>query len=433
MIPGMCRSLQSLTLFFALGAALGAQAPPPKVKAVKAAHLIDVAAGKVVDDAVVIIEGDRIKAAGSRLPIPEGAEVLDLGDATLMPGLIDCHVHLTSEPGDFLDETFRRSPIDHAISGTVNARRTLEAGFTTVRNLASPEFTDVSLRNAINRGEIPGPRMLAATLAIGSTGGHNDFTGYSPYLKFEGFSGIADGVDEIRKLVRFEVKRGADVIKVMATSGVMSEEGGVGGPEYSQEELNALVEEAAMWGKKVAAHAHGAEGIKRAVRAGVASIEHGSLIDDEGIRLMKEKGTYLVADIYNDDYILAEYGKLGFPASVLEKERSIGLLQRQNFQKAVKAGVKIAFGTDAGIYPHGWNAKQFAHMVRWGCTPMQAIQAATVSAADLLGWSDKVGRVAPGLYADLVAVKGDPLKDITQLEHIGFVMKGGEVVKPLAH
>jgi imidazolonepropionase-like amidohydrolase len=229
------------------------------------------------------------------------------------------------------------------------------------------------------------------------------------------------------------VKNGADVIKVMATSGVMSEEAGVGGPEYSQEELNALVEEAAMWGKKVAAHAHGAEGIKRAVRAGVASIEHGSLIDDEGIRLMKEKGTYLVADIYNDDYILAEYGRLGYPASVLEKERSIGLLQRQNFQKAVKAGVKVAFGTDAGIYPHGWNAKQFAHMVRWGCTPMQAIQAATVSAADLLGWSDKVGRVAPGLYADLVAVNGDPLKDITQLERIGFVMKGGEVVKPLAH
>ncbi|HXC17496.1 MAG TPA: amidohydrolase family protein [Holophagaceae bacterium] len=429
----MHRSLRSLTLFFALGVALGAQTPPPKVKAVKAAHLIDVVAGKVMDDVVVIIEGERIKAVGSRLSIPEGAEVLDLGDATLIPGLIDCHVHLTSEPGDFVDETFRRSPIDSAITGTVNARRTLEAGFTTVRNLASPEFTDVALRNAINRGEIPGPRILAATLAIGSTGGHNDFVGYSPYLKFEGFSGVADGVDEIRKLIRLEVKNGADVIKVMATSGVMSEEAGVGGPEYSQEELNALVEEASMWGKKVAAHAHGAEGIKRAVRAGVASIEHGSLIDDEGIRLMKEKGTYLVADIYNDDYILAEYGRLGYPASVLEKERSIGLLQRQNFQKAVKAGVKIAFGTDAGIYPHGWNAKQFAHMVRWGCTPMQAIQAATVSAADLLGWSDKVGRVAPGLYADLVAVNGDPLRDITQLERIGFVMKGGEVVKPLAH
>ena len=421
------RALRSL-LPFILGLALAAQAPP-RLLAVKAAHLVDVAAGKVVDDPVVLIEGDRIQAVGSRLPIPKGAEVVDLGGATLLPGLIDCHVHLTSEPGDFVDMTFRRGPIDAAISGTANARRTLEAGFTTVRNLASPEFADVALRNAVNRGEIPGPRILAATLAIGSTGGHNDFVGYSPTLRFDETKGIADGVDEIRKLVRLEVKRGADVIKVMATSGVMSEEGGVGGPEYSQEELDALVQEAAMWGKKVAAHAHGAEGIKRAVRAGVASIEHGSLIDDEGIQLMKARGTYLVADIYNDDYILAEYGKKGYPASVLEKERSIGLLQRQNFQKAVRAGVKIAFGTDAGIYPHGWNAKQFAVMVRWGCTPLQAIQAATVNAADLLGWSDRVGRVAPGLYADLVAVKGDPLRDVSELERVTFVMKGGEVVR----
>lgn len=416
------------SLLLALGMALGAQSPKP-LKAVKAAHLLDVASGRVVDDAVVLIEGERIKAVGSRLEIPAGAELVDLGDATLLPGLIDCHVHLTEETGDFLENTFRRSPIDQAVMCHVYAKRTLEAGFTTVRNLAAAEFVDVALRNAIDRGDVEGPRMLVATLAIGSTGGHNDFVGYSPYLKFQGFSGVADGVDEIRKLVRFEVKNGADVIKVMATAGVLSEEGSVGGPEYSQEELNALVDEASMWGKKVAAHAHGAEGIKRAVRAGVASVEHGSLLDDEGIRLMKEKGTYLVADIYNDDYILSEYAKKGYPASVLEKERSIGLLQRQNFQKAVKAGVKIAFGTDAGVYPHGWNGKQFAHMVRWGCTPLQAIQAATLNAADLLGWSDRVGRVAPGLYADLVAVKGEPLKDVTLLEHPSFVMKGGQVVK----
>jgi imidazolonepropionase-like amidohydrolase len=225
------------------------------------------------------------------------------------------------------------------------------------------------------------------------------------------------------------VKNGADLIKVMATAGVLSEEESAGAPQYTQEELAAVVDEAAMWHRKVAAHAHGAEGIKRAVKAGVASIEHGSLIDDEGIRLMKERGTYLVADIYNDDYILAEFARLDYPQKIIDKEKLIGRQQRENFQRAVRAGVKFAFGTDAGVYPHGWNAKQFAHMVRWGLTPMQAIQAATVNAADLLGWSDKVGQIAPGFYADVIAVNGDPLKDITELERVRFVMKGGIVYK----
>jgi imidazolonepropionase-like amidohydrolase len=271
--------------------------------------------------------------------------------------------------------------------------------------------------------------MLVATLTVGATGGHGDTNGFSPYLKFGGFSGIADGVDEVRKLVRFEIKNGADLIKILATAGVLSEEESVGAPQFSQEELNAIVEEAKMWGKRTAAHAHGAEGIKRAVRAGITSIEHGSLIDDEGIRLMKERGTYLVADIYNDDYILAEYARLGFPEKIIEKERLVGRTQRENFQKAVRAGVKVAYGTDAGVYPHGWNGKQFAHMVRWGLAPMQAIQAATVSAADLLGWNDKVGRIAPGAFADIIAVDGDPLKDVTELERVKFVMKGGAVYK----
>jgi imidazolonepropionase-like amidohydrolase len=271
--------------------------------------------------------------------------------------------------------------------------------------------------------------MQVATMAIGATGGHADLTGFSPYLEFKQFSSVADGVDEIRKAVRLRVKNGADLIKAIATAGVLTEEGSVGAPQYTQPELNALVEEAAMWDKKVAAHAHGAEGIKRAIRAGVASIEHGSLVDDEGIRLMKERGTYLVADIYNDDYILAEYGRLKYPEKIIEKERQIGRLQRENFQRAARAGVRIAFGTDAGVYPHGWNAKQFAHMVKWGLTPMQAIQAATSNAAELLGWRDQVGRVAPGLYADLIAVDNDPLKDIAALEHVRFVMKGGRVYK----
>jgi imidazolonepropionase-like amidohydrolase len=276
---------------------------------------------------------------------------------------------------------------------------------------------------------VPGPRIQAATLAVGSTGGHNDVTGFSPYLKWSNFSGVADGVDDLRKLIRFEVKNGADVIKLIAGAGVLSEEESVGAPQFSQEEMNVVVQEAGMWGKKVAAHAHGAEAIKRAIRAGVASVEHASLIDDEGIRMAKERGTYLVMDIYNDDYILSEYKRLGYPQKILDKERLVGRTQRENFRKAAQAGAKLAYGTDSGVYPHGWNGKQFAKMVEWGLTPMQAIQTATVNAADLLGWSDRVGELTAGHYADLVAVTGDPLKDITELERVRFVMKGGTVYK----
>jgi imidazolonepropionase-like amidohydrolase len=314
------------------------------------------------------------------------------------------------------------------VTAHVYARRTLEAGFTTIRDVGAGEYIDVALKRAIDAGKVVGPRMQVATLTVGSTGGHGDLNGFSPYLRFEQLSGVADGVDAIRKLVRTEIKNGADLIKMLATAGVLSEEESVGAPQYSLEEMKAVVEEAAMWGRKVAAHAHGAEGIKRAVQAGVTSIEHGSLLDDEGIAMMKQRGTWLVADVYNDDYILAEFKRLGYPEKILEKERSIGRLQRENFQKAVRAGVKAAYGTDAGVYPHGWNGKQFAHMVRWGMTPVQAIQSATVNAAELLGWSDRVGRIAPGYLADLVAVDGDPLKDVTLLEKVSFVMKDGRVV-----
>ena len=255
-------------------------------------------------------------------------------------------------------------------------------------------------------------------------------SGFSPYISMGGFSGIADGADAIRKLIRNEVKHGADVIKLVASAGVLSEEESVGAPQYTQEEMNVVVDEAAMWGRKVAAHAHGAEAIKRAIRAGVASIEHASLIDDEGIAMAKARGTYLVMDIYNDDYILAEYKKMGYPQKILDKEAKIGKLQRENFRKATLAGVKMAYGTDAGVYPHGWNGKQFAKMVEWGMTPMQAIVAATTSAADLLGRSDQVGSLQAGRYADIVAVDGDPLLNIAILEKPTFVMKGGTVVKP---
>jgi imidazolonepropionase-like amidohydrolase len=406
-------------------------APQTAVRtAIRAARLIDGNGGAPMRDAVVIVDGERIVAVGSNLPTPAGATVIDLGGATLLPGLIDCHTHITGgDPKDYYERLFRRSPIDAAIEAHVYARRTLEAGFTTIRDVGAGEFVDIALRKAIDSGVVVGPRMQAASLAIGATGGHADLTGFSPYLAFKEFSSVADGVDEIRKAVRLRVKNGADLIKVIATAGVLTEEGSAGAPQYSQPELDAVVQEATMWEKKVAAHAHGAEGIKRAVRAGVASIEHGSLVDDEGIRLMKERGTYLVADIYNDDYILAEYGRLKYPDKIIEKERQIGRLQRENFQRAVRAGVKIAFGTDAGVYPHGWNAKQFAHMVRWGLTPMQAIQAATVNAAELLGWRDRIGTIRPGLFADLVAVDGDPLQDVAALEQVRFVMKGGRVYK----
>jgi imidazolonepropionase-like amidohydrolase len=405
------------------------QEKPVKRLAIRAGLLIDGRGGPPVADAVILIENDTIKAVGPKSPVPAGAEIIDLSRATVLPGLIDCHTHITNQPSDYYESLFRRSPIDVAVMAHLYARQTLEAGFTAIRDLGASEFVDVALRNAINRGEIPGPRIQAAAHALGSTGGHADLSGFSPYLRFTTFTGVADGIDEIRKAVRVQVKNGADVIKMIASAGVLSEEESVGAPQYSQEEMNALVQESAMWGRKVAAHAHGAEAIKRALRAGVVSIEHASLIDDEGLALAKERNAWLVMDIYNDDYILGEYKRLGYPQKVLDKEAAIGRLQRENFRKAVQSGVKMAFGTDAGVYPHGWNGKQFSKMVEWGMTPEQAIQSATVRAAELLGWSDRVGTISPGHYADIIAVTGNPISNITELERVSFVMKGGVVYK----
>ncbi len=424
------RACCGVVLLAALHAeAAGAQAPEARnVVLLRAAAIVDTAAGALRAGEDVLVEGNRLVKVGKGLQPPPGAKLIELRGKTLLPGLIDCHTHVTGQPEDYYGDIFRRSPIDVAVTAHVYARRTLEAGFTTIRDVGAGEYIDVALKRAIEAGKLVGPRMQVATLSVGATGGHGDLSGFSPYLRFERFSGIADGVDAIRKLIRTEVKRGADLIKLLATAGVLSEEESVGAPQYSLEEMKLVVDEAAMWGRKVAAHAHGAEGIKRAVQAGVTSIEHGSLLDDEGIAMMKQRGTWLVADVYNDDYILAEFKRLGYPEKILEKERSIGRLQRENFQKAVRAGVRIAYGTDAGVYPHGWNGKQFAHMVRWGMTPAQAIQAATVNAAELLGWSGRVGSIAPGLLADLVAVDGDPLKDVTLLEKVSFVMKDGQLV-----
>ncbi|HLA96060.1 MAG TPA: amidohydrolase family protein [Pyrinomonadaceae bacterium] len=403
------------------------------VTVIKAGRLIDTVNGRVLENQTIIVEGELIKAVGPNLAIPAGAEVIDLSKMTVMPGFTDSHVHITGQAGgDYYEGLFRRTVMDEAVSAHIYARRTLDAGFTTVRNLGSGPFVDIALRDAINRGDVAGPRILAANMYIGATGSHGDLTGFSPWLGDRTppeMSGIADGVDEVRKKVRYLIKYGADVIKFGATAGVLTEEASVGAPQYSQEEMNAIVAEAHLHDIKVCAHAHGAEGIKMAVKAGVDSVEHGSFLDAEGIRMMKERGTYLSADIYNDDYILAEYSKFNTPQKIIEKEKLVGRVQRENFQKAVKASVKIAYGTDAGVYPHGWNGKQFSKMVEWGMTPMGAIQASTVSNADLFGWSDKIGSITAGKFADIVAVSGDPLQNISILEKVNFVMKGGTVYK----
>jgi len=412
-------------------ATIGQQATPAGRRvAIRAAHLVDPASGQRTDDVVVLVDGDRVAQVGSRLPIPAGADTIDLGPATLLPGLIDVHTHLSSQSEDYYADTFRRSPIDAAVRAPIYARRTLEAGFTTVRDVGAAEFIDVALRNAINDGSVAGPRMAVATLALSATGGHGDLNGFSPYLRFEGFSGIADGADELRRKVRENVKRGADWIKVLAGAGVLSEEESAGAPQYSQDELNAVVTEAAMWGRKVAAHAHGAEAIARAARAGVASVEHGGLVDEEGVGIMKERGTFLVPDIITDVYILEHGAEQKLPPKIIEKERSLRPQQDANWSRAIKAGVKLAFGTDAGVYPHGQNARQFALLVKHlGMSPIDAIRMATTNAADLMAWSDRVGRVAPGRYADLIAVAGDPLADVSELERVRWVMKGGVVYK----
>ncbi len=433
------RSVLALSGLAFVGSLAAADPAPTETKpvltVVKAAHVVDPKAGTVLQNQAIIIDAGRVKTVvatadfAKSLPADAKVQVIDLGNVTVLPGLIDCHTHVTGQPENFYEDIFRKSPIDEATTSHIYARRTLLAGFTTIRNVGADNYTDFALKRAINEGKIPGPRMLASGPALSATGGHGDLNRMSPYVHIDGIGGIANGVEEVRKKVRENIKYGADLIKILATAGVLSEEESVGAPQYTFEEMKAAVDEAALWGKKVAAHAHGTEGIKMAIKAGVASVEHSSFIDDEGIKLAIEHGTYLVPDIYNDDYILAEYGRLGYPENILAKERLVGRTQRENYSKAVKAGAKIAFGTDAGVYPHGWNAKQFFHMVKWGMTPMQAIQSATTSAADLLGWKDKVGQLAPGFYADLVAVKGDPLADVTVLEHIDFVMKGGEIYK----
>lgn len=406
------------------------RAGDPPIVYIRAGKLLDVRSGKMLTDQVVTIRGDKIESVvpAAQAQIPAGTKVVDLSRATVLPGLIDCHDHLTSNAYMHGYRALSISLPRETLYGVPNALRTLNAGFTTVRNVGAWGYSDVALRDAINDGDLPGPRMLVSGPALTILGGHGDNNILAPQYHYHS-EGVVEGPWEARGKVRENIKYGADLIKILATGGVLSKGDQPGAQQFTLEEMTAIVDEAHRLGRKVAAHAHGTDGIKAAIIAGVDSIEHASLVDDEGIRLAKEHGTYFVMDIYNDDFILSQGPAAGMLPESIEKEKKIGRLQRENFARAYKAGVRMAFGTDGGVYPHGDNAKQFAYMVKFGMTPLVAIQAATISAADLLGWSDRVGAIEPGKFGDLIAVDGDPLSDVTILEHVKFVMKGGQVVR----
>lgn len=418
-------------LFLALSTAnAGPAETPVAVTALHASRLIDVVAGQVVPDAWVVVRGDRIAAVGGRGVVPDGATVIELGDRTLLPGLIDCHTHVADMP-DVADpfETLRYSPAEIAYSAIPNARATLQAGFTTVRDVGTYRaFNDVALRDAIAKGLVDGPRMYVAGAYLTITGGAGAMTGLAndipmpPSLRY----GEANGPWEVRAKVRDLVHHGADHIKLLSTGAVLTHGSNPKSIEFTPEELSAAVQEAGNFGLKVAAHAHALEGIKNAIRAGVASIEHATLIDDEGIALAKAHGTFLDMDIYDEECIQSDPTE---PADFLQHDRDLAEAQRQAFRKAVRAGVKMSFGTDAGICPHGTNARQFAFMVRYGMTAMQAIQSATVNAAELIGHGELFGSITPGKSADIIAVPGNPLDDVRRLETVQFVMKEGRVYR----
>ena len=415
-----------IVLFILMPSAIGQTS---RQVVIHAGHVLEVKSGKMLSDQILLIEDGKILGINSAAEAKVASDPvrIELPNATVLPGFIDAHTHLTMDP-KFGYETLALSTSRQALIGARNARLTLLAGFTTVRNVGANDFSDVALRDAINAGDVPGPRMLVSGPPLSITGGHCD-NNMLPFEYHATNEGVADGLAAVQHKVRENIKYGADLIKVCATGGVISLGDNPQHSQYTLEEMKAIVADAHRLGRKVAAHAHGAEGIRWAAEAGVDSVEHGSYIDDAGIAAMKEHGTYLVPTLYLGDWMIDNAGLTHLPPPLLAKAKEVIPAARKNIARALLAGVKITLGTDAAVYPHGLNAHEFEVMVRLGLPPLQSIQAGTLNAADLLGWSGKVGTLEPGAWADIVAVDGDPLKDITTLARVKFVMKGGEVVK----
>ena len=407
-----------------------AQTPAARRTVIRAGRVLNVRTGELRANQAIVIEGDKIAqiAPSSEVKAAAGDTTIDLPDATVLPGLIDMHTHLTFELTSLGYEGLGISTAREALHGARNAKRTLEAGFTTVRNVGAFDYSDIALRDAINDGDVIGPRVVASGPALGITGGHCDENLLPPAFHFQA-GGVADGIEAVQHKVREVIKYGADVIKICATGGVLSKGDDPNASQYTLEEMKAIVADAHRLGRKVAAHAHGAEGVRWASEAGVDSVEHGHLMDDAAVATLKKNGTYLVPTLFLGEYMLAHLEQSDVPEYSKQKMRDVAAAMQKNVKKAFDAGVKVAFGTDAAVYPHGLNAGEFHVYVKLGMTPLAAIQTATINASDLLGSKYFVGSLEPGKWADVVAVDGDPTKDVTILEHVKFVMKGGAVYK----
>lgn len=429
---GRFRALFALffAAIFGIAGTAPAQGQAVKRTVIRPGRLLDVRTGELRTNQAIVVEGEKIVQVGpaSVVKAAAGDTTIELPEATLLPGLIDMHTHLTFELSSLSYQGLGISTAREALHGARNARRTLEAGFTTVRNLGAFDYSDIALREAINDGDVIGPRIVASGPALGITGGHCDENLLPPAFHFQG-GGVADGVEAVQHKVREVIKYGADVIKICATGGVLSKGDDPNASQYTLEEMKAIVADAHRLGRRVAAHAHGAEGVRWASEAGVDSIEHGHLMDDAAVATLKKNGTYLVPTLFLTEYMQQNMEHNDVPEFSKQKMRMVALAAQQNVKKAFDAGVKVAFGTDAAVYPHGLNAGEFHVYVKLGMTPLAAMQTATINAADLLGWTNQVGTLETGKWADMIAVEGDPTKDVTTLEHVKFVMKGGAVYK----